>query len=302
MTRTVPPVSIGLPVYNGERYLREAFESLLCQSFEDFELLVCDNASNDGTEAICREFARRDSRVIYHRGEVNQGASSNYNLAVELARGRYFRWHADDDLVDTEALARNFEVLETHPEIILSYPRTQIIDEHSRVVRDYDDNLDVPSPMPSERFSRVLLLTTECNAVFGLMRTDILRQTARIGKYIGSDVVLLGELSLYGQFRQVGDCVFYRRDHPGASSSDRSLRRQMEFYCPGVTHPFLLTSWRHQTEYLRAIHRSPLSAAEKTRAMAFVLRRAYAIRHKLGRDVSVAMKCLFRGGLDDEAQ
>src|SRR4051812_3389434 len=93
-----PRLSIGLPVYNGERYVAQAVESLLGQTYSDFELIVCDNASTDGTEAILRKLAGSDSRVRYHRNDVNIGATPNFNRAFALARSPYFKWSAHDDL------------------------------------------------------------------------------------------------------------------------------------------------------------------------------------------------------------
>src|SRR5687767_6393032 len=92
-----PLLSIGLPVYNGQRYLHAALDSLLGQDFDDFELIIADNASTDETEAICREFAARDRRIRYHRNTANVGAVPNHNLVFELARGKYFKWAAHDD-------------------------------------------------------------------------------------------------------------------------------------------------------------------------------------------------------------
>src|ERR1700742_2966611 len=101
-----PTVSIGLPVFNGERYLEEALFSLLNQTFRDFELIICDNASTDRTPDICTRHAARDRRIRYARNARNLGASSNFNKCFMLARGRYFRWAAYDDKCGPEHLAQ----------------------------------------------------------------------------------------------------------------------------------------------------------------------------------------------------
>ena len=93
-----PKVSIGMPVYNGEGYIQSAIESILQQDFTDFELIISDNGSNDKTQAICKQFAQIDSRVIYHRSDRNRGAAWNYNRLFDLSRGEYFKWQAHDDL------------------------------------------------------------------------------------------------------------------------------------------------------------------------------------------------------------
>lgn len=300
-TSAAPPVSIGLPVFNGQQYLRETLDSLLAQTCGDFELIISDNASTDATEEICRGYASRDRRVLYHRQDRNRGAAHNYNLAVELARGRFFKWNADDDLIDPDVLLRCLALLEERPEVVLCYPQTRIIDAASRVVREYDDRIAAGAARASDRFLRVLSLTGECNAVFGLIRREVLRRTARIARYIGSDVVLLGELSLYGGFHQLAGSCFYRRDHPAASSSDKRYRRQIEFYDPGSRRRFLMTNWRHHCEFLRAILRAPLPPAEKARCTAHVARHLFHVRRALARDVAVAARCLFKRGRRHEA-
>src|SRR5262249_38674640 len=92
------PVSIGMAVYNGERYLPQTLDSLLAQTYSDFELIICDNCSIDGTEEICRSYVARDSRIHYYRNRTNIGVDRNFNLAFKLSRGKYFKWAADDDL------------------------------------------------------------------------------------------------------------------------------------------------------------------------------------------------------------
>src|SRR2546425_9420098 len=98
--RAAPQVSVGLPVYNGERYLAEALDSLLTQSYEDFELIICDNASTDRTGEIARSYAAKDKRVRYARNDKNLGAGGNFRRGFALASGEYFRWAASDDVCE----------------------------------------------------------------------------------------------------------------------------------------------------------------------------------------------------------
>jgi glycosyltransferase involved in cell wall biosynthesis len=96
--KKVPKVSIGMPVYNGEPFIREALDSLLAQTFTDFELIISDNASTDGTEAICREYAAKDDRIRYVRQPENRGALANFQFVLDEAVGEYFMWAAADDI------------------------------------------------------------------------------------------------------------------------------------------------------------------------------------------------------------
>ena len=121
---TTPAVSIGLPVYNGEAFLARALDSLLAQTFADFEIVVSDNASTDATAEICAAYAERDPRIRYHRHARNGGAAANYNFTVEMARGAYFKWMAHDDLVAPGFLQTCMDAFARAPEsVVLSFTK-----------------------------------------------------------------------------------------------------------------------------------------------------------------------------------
>lgn len=152
MTTHIPRVTIGLPVYNGRNYLAQTMESLLAQTYTDFELVICDNASTDDTEAICRAFAARDERVRYFRNEENIGASANYNRVFELGRGMYFKWAAHDDLLAPAYLERCVEVLDQNPDVVLAYTQAKAIDGKGGIVKVYPGKHHFNSSDPRERF------------------------------------------------------------------------------------------------------------------------------------------------------
>ena len=127
----MPKVSIGMPVYNGDRYLGSAVESLLAQTFGDFSIVIVDNASTDGTEAIGREFAKRDRRVRYHRNPENIGGGPNFNRAFDMANDApYFKWAAHDDLHAPDFLAECVAVLDRRSDVVLCHCETEHIDEN----------------------------------------------------------------------------------------------------------------------------------------------------------------------------
>lgn len=99
-TQAVPQVSIGMPVFNGELFIRDALDSLLSQTFTDFELIISDNASTDNTGAICREYAKNDLRIKYVRQTENRGLIPNFQFVLDAAVGEYFMWAAADDVWD----------------------------------------------------------------------------------------------------------------------------------------------------------------------------------------------------------
>jgi len=138
----LPRMSIGLPVFNGGRFLKDTVDSVLAQTFDDFELIISDNASTDDTEEIARAYAARDQRVRYFRNEANLGAAKNFNRVFELARGEYFKWTAHDDICAPSFLLRCIEVLDRDPSVTLCYTRQIDIDEQGQILgrNPYDLN------------------------------------------------------------------------------------------------------------------------------------------------------------------
>jgi len=213
-----PRVSIGMPLYNAERYLDQAFTSLLAQDYPDFEIVVCDNASTDRTWEICQRYAAMDPRIRLYRNEVNRGAAYNYNRVVELARGELFRWAAYDDWCAPELISQCVAALDAGgPAVVLAYPQTQLIDEHGTVVGRYPDRMHLPHARPWRRVAQVANRFTLCNPVFGVIRTDVLRRTGLIRPWPSSDVTLLVELAALGRFHEVPAPLFHRRIHPKSS-------------------------------------------------------------------------------------
>lgn len=139
-TAVPPAISIGMPVYNGEKYIREALDSLLGQSVTDFELLISDNASTDGTEAICQQYAAKDSRIRYVRQPVNLGALANFTFVLDEARGGYFMWAAADDKWDLNWISDLLNAMKKTG-ANAAFGKIQCIDEHSKELDHYANNL-----------------------------------------------------------------------------------------------------------------------------------------------------------------
>jgi glycosyltransferase involved in cell wall biosynthesis len=215
-----PAVTIGMPVYNGARYIEEALDSILNQTYRDFELLISDNASTDATEEICRRYAAADSRITYSRNDRNLGATANYNRVIHLARGRYFRHAAHDDVLAPTNIERCVAVLDAEPDVALVYPRMIMMDADGNQTDTREHSLELGEARPSERFARFVVLCDEgsmCDPVFGLFRTSELRKTALLGAYIAADIILLGETSLRGRIVEVPEYLFFERYHSGGS-------------------------------------------------------------------------------------
>jgi len=263
----MPRLTIGLPVYNGERYLAEAIDALLGQSYQDYELIISDNASTDGTPEICQRYVRQDARVRYIRQPKNIGLAPNHNVVVEQARGELFKWAANDDLYARELIDRCVDALDEHPDVVLAHCWTARIDGSGTVTRAYEYPLNTSSRRAPERF-RSLLFDSGGDDDYGVIRTEVLRRTAMKESYHHADHTIIAELALYGRFYQVPDWLYFRRDHPErAERSHPTVRRRCANMDPRradrLRHPLVRLYGEYIWAYVRAIWRAPLSAADK---------------------------------------
>lgn len=225
-----PLVSIGVPVYNGDNYLEQTLDCLLGQTYADFDLIISDNASTDGTRDICEGYRARDSRIQYHRSDENIGAGPNHNRVLELSTTPYFKWAAHDDLYDPRYLEQCVAVLEADPDVLLVHSDNVLIDGSGNplpfdpVTNLYTDTntgqkfvherIDVAtSDVPSERFHDVLHKLIWCTDMYGLMRRTFIDRTSLHESYYGSDKVFLAELALMGKFHHVEEVLFMKRCH-----------------------------------------------------------------------------------------
>lgn len=263
-----PTVSIGLPNHNGGRFLSRALGSLLDQDYEDFEIVVCDNASTDDSLEVTQAFAREDQRVRVHRQTENRGAAWNFNQAFHLSRGEYFKWAAHDDMYEPSFLRRCVEALDQDPEVVLAYTQTVDIDEEDRPIAKRVVPPVAHDGGPRERMRSVLLTSTPCFEVFGVARRDALARTRLIGAYTSSDRTLLFELASHGRFRLVDDELFLHRQH-----ADRSVhqyprgRDRSAWFDPRLRGAITFPRWRLLGEYTRVVASGPLHGRDRRGAV-----------------------------------
>jgi glycosyltransferase involved in cell wall biosynthesis len=248
---------------------------VLEQTYEDLELIISDNASSDSTGEICREAAAQDPRVRYYRVEVNRGLAWNHNRALQLARGRYSMWLGHDDLLGKDYIRRCLDALEQDSGAVLSYTYSNYIDKQGTLLRRIEHQNDCDSHSPHERFGKIIELHHLCDAVFGLMRTDVVKQTRGHLAFPDSDRVLLAEMGLRGRFIVIPAFSFSRRMHNASvcCSSARypSAQERALFFTPvkasrialssrkGPSIPFV----RECATLFSAINRAPLPWAER---------------------------------------
>ena len=271
------PLTIGLPVFNGEEYLSQALESLLAQTYDGFELIIADNASTDRTEEIARDFQTRDRRVQYDRVEKNIGAIANFNRVVQLSDSKYFKWAAHDDICEPTYLERCLQVLDDTPSVVWCHSQSGKIDAEGKVLRR-DDPLadgwshtshaglprdDYQSQRPYRRFRGVLLGTSWCADSYGVIRTDALRKTRLLCPCFGSEKVLIGALSLRGRYEEVAETLFYQRIHHKAAGRLTSAAQQATFADESAAKLLSGTRMRLLRGHCKAVLQAPLNVLDR---------------------------------------
>jgi glycosyltransferase involved in cell wall biosynthesis len=315
-----PRVSIGMPVRNGQKYITEAIDSIRAQTFTDWELIVCDNASTDATGQIAREYAASDPRVRYHRNEQDIGPAGNHNLGFELARGEYFRWHAHDDLIAPDYLAKCVAALDADPSVVSAHTQTAIVDARTQFLENYDFKLRTDDTGASRRFAQLVLVKHRCHRaveIFGLMRSSALRKTPLEGAYARGDSVLLARMALLGRFVEVSGRDFLSRSHPSQSmqqlpsrlrnANGRALLSRFlgtgplpppEWWDASLKGKITFPEWRVMREYWRAVLETPLTLVDKFKCHAVMVAWILLNLPKLMRDLIVAAEHVASPALD----
>jgi glycosyltransferase involved in cell wall biosynthesis len=265
MSELSPRLSIGLPVYNGENFLEQSLDSLLAQTYGDFEVVISDNASTDGTADICKKYAARDSRVKYVRQEKNLGAAENYNFVFRESKTEFFKWATHDDLLAPTFLECCMEVLEVKDDVVLVFTLGQDIDENGNVIRTYPPRNDTDDLNQFQRYRSMVAGRQPVIPVFGVMRRETLAKTRLIGKYTGSDRPLIGEMALRGKIYEVPEYLFFYRVHPEQSWGNKSRRAQQAWYDPKRAGKRTFPTWRLLLEHERAIWSVPMALKQRIR-------------------------------------
>lgn len=266
--KSIPRVSIGLPVFNGEKFIAKTIDSLLSQTFADFELIISDNASTDNTSGICKTYAQKDSRVRYYKSHKNYGAAWNFNNVVALSKGVYFKWAAHDDLHHPLFLQKCVDVLDNNSTIVLCFTRTVFIDKCENDLGEYRYLFNFENCSRRDRFHHVSTAGRIVHEIFGVIRTEILRKTPLIGGYLGSDLVLLGKLALYGNFYQVPECLFLHREHPQRSMlAPQGAANFTQWFDSKKSGKYVMPHWRRFFENAKTLIFHPMGFSEKMQCL-----------------------------------
>lgn len=278
-----PRLTIGLPVYNGDAYLAEAIESVIAQTFTDWNMIICDNASTDRTGEICRDFAARDARIRYVRNEQNIGLTRNFNKAFQLSNSELFKWVAHDDICLPTFFERCVEAIDANPTAVLAYPLGRAIDGSGKHLERYvwtnPQRYDQPSG--AERFQALANEFDQLNRAgtqhpgiyfFGVLRSSHLAKTRLQMSHMWSDISMLAELALEGPFVEVPEVLSLMRveiPHASAKMLQGNLQGWQEILDPRHATKFgtLVSRYRRYWEYFVSVGRSDLGLPAKARLM-----------------------------------
>jgi glycosyltransferase involved in cell wall biosynthesis len=208
VTQRPPTVSVGLAVRNAVDVVKRCLESVLSQQFPDLELVISDNASDDGTWDILEEYARADQRIRLNANAINVGLHGNVNRVLELSRGTFFRWISADDWLEPECLSTCVAALEARNDAIgVTTHFTIHTPNGGSRYEEYDGEFPT-SADPARRFERMLWFfhagEAKYDPVYGLYRRDELMRSGRIRASEKADWLLAAELALMGPILHVG--------------------------------------------------------------------------------------------------
>lgn len=225
MTINNPLVSIGLPVYNSEKHVQQALESLLAQDYEHVELIISDNASTDGTRDICLDYAARDKRIRYYRNDRNMGIAWNQNRVFELSSGKYFKWAGSHDYVSPSFVSTCKHILDTDPRVVLAFPLARLVDGNDETPKEVLPEMIDTRGLPT--FGRVLVVVAKAEycalELHGLFRASALSRCRPLLGLIANDMVLMLEISILGAIALVPEVLLYRREFDAAWVGDEAV-------------------------------------------------------------------------------
>jgi len=268
-----PHVFIGLPVYNGARFLVQAVDSLLAQSYRNFTLLISDNASGDETQALCQRYAASDERIRYIRQPINIGAPANWNFVANQAEGKYFKWATANDECAPGMIEECVEALEADPSAVLCQGKTCLVDEESDAREIYQKDLALLDERPSSRLYDLCVRLALNNGQSGLIRLSALRCTGLDRPYPDGDIPLMAELALLGKFIVLPEVMLYRRMGPSTFACLLAKEQFGAFYGDQATQTMGSHRLRQHLEIMGAALRLPTNWSEKLASLKVALRR-----------------------------
>lgn len=217
-----PLVSIVLPVYNEEVFIKETFETILAQDYINLEIIISDNCSSDKTAVLCRDFALRDQRVQLFEQVVNIGAAANHVFSLDKAKGKYFIFMAGHDKWSENYISANVKALEENCSAILAYGTPFWINEEGKSFDRFSGWYDTRGLKTISRL--FFVFWGKPNPILGLIKRSKIPELSNYN-FAGADMVILCNLALHGEFIHTVNTSFYRRQNRKPESHAERLRR-----------------------------------------------------------------------------
>ena len=258
-------ISIGIPTYNSERWVTKTLNSLLVQTFSDFEIIISDNASTDQTYKICSDYASQDKRIRIYRNQKNIGAIRNQNKLREYAHSAYFMWSSSSDLYAPTYIEKCLEGFEKIPGCALSAAKTIFIDENDNIIRAYEEDMSLLDDNPVNRFNGFFDKVTYNNIFCGIIKKDILDMSVSLGQHIADEYPLMADLALRGKYLQTDEYLVYRRQCSNTTFMEMSKVEKIRFLCPYRSSLPKFYRVKYFLHLLKVIHLSKLTVTGKYR-------------------------------------
>ncbi len=253
-------ISIGLPVYNGEKFIRKRLENILTQTYSYFEIIISDNASTDKTSLICKEYVEKDDRISYIHHEKNMGGSWNFNFVLQQAKFNYFVWAAVDDVWHSQFLEKNIKILESDKAIVGSIGKVeaygmdskqQFNTIHSRIKKSIRKIMFPQQAKglfsisgPLEKRIRFYLKNSSCSLIYGIHRTQNLQKSMITDSFLGEDWAINLNLLKGGHFHVINENLMSKFAQGISSKDSISMAKQLNKGRSGSLFPWLpLTLW-----------------------------------------------------------
>jgi len=259
-------VSIGMPVYNGELFLKKALDSILNQNFSNFELIISDNNSTDSTQKICQEYVKNDKRIQYIRQEKNIGAFSNFYFVLNQSKKKYFMWAAVDDYWDADFIQKNLDVLKSNPNVVCSISKIETygfsdneLIEHNIDTVNYPKFLQnfvknrrknlicVSFPISGSYDKKIRLFLKNPGAssrFYGLYRTNQIKKSYIQKQFIGVEFAISLNLLKLGDFFELDETLFHRFDSGWSTAGIINMAKNTNSSFFGIVFPWSrFNSW-----------------------------------------------------------
>jgi hypothetical protein len=282
----MPKISIGLPCYNEADFIEATIRSVLAQTEGDFELIICDNASTDGTAEIISRAVGDDPRVLIRPNATNIGGAANFARALELASSPYFMWMGAHDLISKDYVKKLRLVLDADPECSLAYADSIFIAKNGDQIpgEPVETGVEAEDQCPVTRFKKLVWQLHRCDQFHGLMRREWVNPEL-LTACRGPDMLLLAAIVLRGRFRRLPELMFYRRhnrDQENATAMQKRLAEQG--YVPPSQS--MIDSWKVTRDaHLALLESSGLNPRDQ-RALKNAVCQVYLEKHCVPWDAS----------------